>query len=237
VLLTAVFSELNRRMKDLGKAFSFVFKDPAWIQKVLLAMLWMLLALVGIGFFVLAGYYIQLTQRVMRREEFPLPSWSGIGHKLWLGLKLAIVFLVYLLPVILLMIPAIGLSIAVDAAPDSDTLAILTSVYLFGYILLILPYSFALTALTPIISVFLAERERISDAIDIVRVFSFFRRNWQNTLIVALIALGIQSVAGLGVFFFLIGVLATIHYSYVVTCYLNGLLYLEAASRTQGNPG
>ncbi len=199
-------------------------------------MLWMLLALVGIGFFVLAGYYIQLTQRVMRREEFPLPGWSGIGHKLWLGLKLAVVFLVYLFPVIILIIPVIGMGIAVDASPDNDALGILMSVYLFGYILLVLPYSFALTALTPVISIFLAENERVSDAINVMRVLSFFRHNWQNTLIVALIAFGIQSVAGVGVFLFLIGVLATIHYSYVVTCYLNGLLYLEAASRTQGTP-
>jgi hypothetical protein len=48
---------------------------------------------------------------------------------------------------------------------------------------------------------------------------------------VALLALGIQSLASVGIVFFVIGVAFTIFYSYLVSSYLAGALYLDHTSK------
>ena len=67
----------------------------------------------------------------------------------------------------------------------------------------------------------------MADALDIATVFRLFKRNWQNTVIVALITLGVQSLAAAGVIVFVVGVLVTIFYSRLVTAHLYGTLYLD----------
>jgi hypothetical protein len=216
-------------MKDLGKAFSFMFKDPSWVSKTAIAAVFMLLSVVLVGFFILLGYFLQITQRVMRKQEPALPEWDNIGVKFILGIKLSVVYLVYLIPVMIFMIPLLGLAAASGFADQSDVVGMAFGIYLFGLTLLIVPYSLVLSIATPIIVYRFAERERIGDAIDVVRVVNLFRANWQNSLIVALIALGLQSFGGIGVVVFLIGFFFTMFYAYAVSSYMSGLLYLERA--------
>ena len=109
---------------------------------------------------------------------------------------------------------------------------ILFSVYIFGITLLLIPYGLALSLFSPIIMYRFAERESISDALDVAAVMREFRGNWQNALVVALITMGIQSIAGIGLFLLLVGIFFTIFYSYVVSAYLCGVLYLS--TRTTG---
>ncbi len=214
-------------MKDLGKAFSFPFKDPGWVPKFLIAALFMILSLFLVGIFIIAGYLIQVTQRVMRREEHPLPEWNDIGVKLILGFKYCVVYVLYLLPIFILIIPVFVLAIIGELANSSDAVGVIVSVYIFGFILLTVPYSLALALMLPIISYRFAARDRISDALDIGTILRLFRRQWQNTLVVALIGIGIESFAFVGVFFFVIGVLFTLFYTYLVSAHLHGQLYLE----------
>lgn len=217
-------------MKDLGKAFSFFFKDPSWITKTLIAAGFMILSLIGLGIPVLAGYHVQIAQRVMRREEHPLPPWSDVGVQFIVGLKYCIVYLIYLLPVILLFIPAIGLAIASAVADDPAVLGAISTLYLLATMFVVVLYSLALSVAAPIILYRFAQRERISDALDIAGVFRDFKRNWQNTLVVALLSVGVHSFAFIGIVFFLIGVFFTIFYAYGVSAYLAGLLCLERPS-------
>jgi len=214
-------------MKDLGKAFSFFFKDPSWVLKTLIAAGFMLLSLVGLGIPVLAGYHVQITQRVMRREEHPLPPWTDVGVQFILGLKYCIVYLIYLLPVMLLFIPVVGLVIASEVADDPGVLGTISMMYLLAVMFFVVLYSLALSVAAPIILYRFAERERISDALDIAGVFRDFKWNWQNTLVVALLSVGVHSFAFIGIIVFLIGVFLTIFYAYGVSAYLAGLLYLE----------
>jgi hypothetical protein len=214
-------------MRDLGKAFTFLFKDPSWVSKSLIAALWMILCIVGIGFLVLAGYYIQVTQRVMRREPVVLPGWNDIGAKLFLGLKFFAVFFIYLLPVLILIFPAVALAVAGEMSDNAELYGVLVSVYLFGFALFVIPFAITLTLLSPIICYRFAEREKIGDAIDIVRILPLFKSQWQNSLIVALITAALQSFAGIGILFLLVGVFFTIFYAYLVSAYMNGLLGLE----------
>jgi hypothetical protein len=214
-------------MKDIGKAFSLPFKDPSWASKFIIAGLFMLLCLLGIGIPVIVGYLIQVTQRVIRHEEPALPEWSDIGVKFVLGFKYCVVYLIYLIPVFLLVIPVIGLAVATSATDAPEMVGVLSIIYIFGFTLLVIPYSLLLTAIFPIVAYRFALREKISDAIDLARIFKDFRLNWQNTAVVALIAIGIQSFAFIGILFFLIGVFFTVFYVYLVSAAMHGLLYLD----------
>jgi hypothetical protein len=138
-------------MKDLGKAFSAFFKDPQWFSKTLIAILWMLLSIVGIGTIVLAGYFVQVTQRVMRKEEMVLPSWSDPGSKLVAGFKFCVAYAVYMIPMLILFLPVIIMAILSGAGDEADAIPILLSVYIFGITLLLIPYGVALSLFSPII--------------------------------------------------------------------------------------
>ena len=214
-------------MKDIGKAFSLPFKDPSWVSKFVIAGLFMLLCLLGIGIPVIVGYLIQVTQRVIRREEPALPEWSDIGGKFVLGFKYCVVYFIYLIPVFLLMIPVIGLAVATSTTDAPEMVGVLSIIYIFGFTLLVIPYSLLLAAIFPIVAYRFALREKISDAIDLGRIFKDFRVNWQNTAVVALIAIGIQSFAFIGILFFLIGVFFTVFYVYLVSAAMHGILYLD----------
>ncbi|MGB6647049.1 MAG: DUF4013 domain-containing protein, partial [Bacteroidota bacterium] len=187
----------------------------------------MLLSIFLVGIFILVGYFIQLTQRVMRQEPRPLPEWGDIGGKLILGFKFCVVYFIYLLPIFLLMIPIIIFPLLAEISGDDDMIALVTIVYSFAYTLVVIPYSLALTVLIPIIIYRFAERERIGDALDLATIIREFKHNWQNTVIVALIAMAIQSFAGVGMIVFFVGIFFTVMYAYLVSAYLTGALYLE----------
>jgi hypothetical protein len=215
-------------MDDIGRAFTFPFKDPQWFVKFLIGSLMCMLTVIGIGFFILAGYFIQMTQRAMRNEERVLPEWDGIGKKFVLGVQIVIVYIIYLLPVFLLMIPLFPLAILTDRPEAADFVGVFSLVYFFGFVLLIVPYSIALTIASPIINYRFALNESIGDALDIGAITKDFLKNWQNVIVVALITIGIQSFAWIGVVLFIVGVLFTILYSYMVPAYLSGMLYRDS---------
>ncbi len=220
-------------MHDLGKAFSEPFRDPEWLTKFLIGGVVVLSCLTGLGLFVLAGYYIELTGRVMRKERYPLPVWSDLGVKFVTGFKYAVVVFLYALPVLLLAVPMMVLVLLASVSDPGGAPGVLASIYVFAYVLLAVPYGILLMLLTPVIAYRFAERERMADALDIAAVFRAFARNWESTVVVALIAAGVQMLSGLGVFVLLIGVLFTLFYAYLVTAFLHGLLYLDHQKRQE----
>jgi hypothetical protein len=214
-------------MKDLSKAFSYMFDDPSWVTKVIIAALFMLLSVVGLGIFVLLGYFVELTQRVMRREQYPLPEWKDVGVKFVLGFKYFVVLFVYALPVIFLIIPLVLLAAITAITGSSQEMNAFVAIYTFGLILFLIPYILFYTILMPVITYKFALREKISDGLDIGGIVGDFKRNWQNTLVVGLIAVGLKTFAGIGILAFLIGIFFTLFYAYAVTGYLFGILSLS----------
>lgn len=215
-------------MNDLGRAFSYPFKDPAWVSKFILGALFMLLGIFLVGIFIVVGYFIQITQRVMRRELNPLPEWTDIGVKLVVGFKFCIVYLMYLIPIVILYIPFLTLILLGALSDNSDMLGALAGVYMAVMVFLfVIPYSLLLAAMLPIITYRFARNEKITEALDVAAVFRTFKRNWQNTLVVALIAVGLHSFAAVGIVFFFVGVLFTVFYSYTISAHMFGSLSLE----------
>lgn len=214
-------------MNDLGKAFSFPFRDERWFGKFLIGALFMLLSILLVGVFILAGYFVRVTQAAMRKEAEALPAWDDIGGMLVSGFKFVVVYLIYSIPIFLLYIPLVVMAVAAGVGGQGEEAGLFTGLYGAAVVFLIVPYALALSLLMPVITYRFAERENIGDALDIGGIIAAFRRNWQSALIVALIAVGIQSFAAVGLVLLFIGVFFTIFYAYLVSAYLFGALGAE----------
>ena len=212
-------------MNNIGRAFSFPFEDQNWFMKFFLGGLFLLLCLFGLGIFVIAGYLVQLTQRVMKNDPLPMPEWSDIGVKFVLGFKFCVVYFLYMIPVIVLLVPAFVFALLGEVAELPDAASFILAVYLFGLFLIIIPYSIAFTLLLPVITYRFAENEKMSEALDIAAVIREFKANWQTATVAALLMVGVQMLACFGFVLFIVGVIFTIFYSYLVTAYLAGALY------------
>lgn len=224
-------------VNNIGTAFSFPFKDPDWISKTLIACVFALLSLFLFGMFILMGYFTGITQRVMRGEQHALPPWTNIGTMFVVGFKLAVVHFLYILPIIIVYVPfliIIGVTEAVGGEQMDPALAGFSAIFAALTVLFMLPYSLAYTMIAPIINYRFARNESIGEAMDIGAVLRTFRKQWQSTLIVALIAAGLQSVlAPAGVILMIIGVVVTIVYAYFVSFHLYGQLAIEHAPAEQ----
>ncbi len=135
--------------------------------------------------------------------------------------------MLYLLPILLMTVPLIVMTIASELSPQREVLGLVAGIYAFGFTMLVIPYSLALNLLMPIIVYRFAEHERISDALDISSIVRLFTAHWQDTVVVALIAVGLQSFAAVGLIALFLGVLVTIFYAFAVSAYLAGALYRE----------
>lgn len=214
-------------MNDLGKAFSFPFRDSRWFSKFLLGSLFMVLAIVVVGIFILAGYFVRVTQAAMRSDEHALPEWEDIGGMLVTGFKFIIVYVIYSIPLLLLYIPIVIMAVISELSGHGDPAGLFAGLYAVAISVLVIPYALALSLFMPIIASRFAEHENIGDALDIGGHVRSFRKHWQGTLVVALIAVGIQSFAAVGLILFLVGILFTIFYSYIVSAHMFGVLGRE----------
>ncbi|MDW8325726.1 MAG: DUF4013 domain-containing protein [Anaerolineales bacterium] len=99
---------------EYGQAFSYIRQDPDWLKK------WGLAGLISIvpvlGPIMVAGYGVEVTRRVIREEERPLPPWSDLAGFAIQGLIAVVIGLAYTLPLILLIACAgllpLGLNLA-----------------------------------------------------------------------------------------------------------------------------
>jgi len=216
-------------MKDIGEAFSFPFKDPNWIVKFLIGAIFIALSVVLIGIPAVTGYYIELVQRVRRKEQYPLPDWKDVGVKFLVGIKYIVAIAIYYLPIMIVIFPIVVLfALAMIQNPywgesvESGGLVLIL-------VLVIVLYSLFIAVLTPIIATQFAERESIGDAVRVTRISSLFGRHWQDALLAALIGAGVHVLSCIGVIFFLVGMLVTSFYASLVTYHLYGQIAQDIA--------
>ena len=81
---------------DLGYLFSFFFRDPRVVPKLLFGCLaFLFIPVLGIGLVALAGYALATARGALRGDEHPMPEWDDLGAILLDGLKVAVVVLAY----------------------------------------------------------------------------------------------------------------------------------------------
>ncbi len=215
---------------DIGKAFTYVFDDERWITKVLVGGLFSLLSMILIGIPFVIGYMVQTIKNVIDGQDDPLPEWSDLGEMFTQGLMLALAFVIYAIPMFLLIgcgiIPAAILS---DAGGDAEGLAALIMTCTNCIIGL---YGLLLGIISPAIIVRYAVTGEFAAAFRFNEIFNLITKNIGNYIVVILLSWVASFLGGLGAIVCGVGAFFTGFWAYLVQAHLYGQLYLEAEAET-----
>jgi len=208
---------------DFRKAFAFVFEDADWIKKTLLLGLISLIPIVG-GF-VLMGWALEITQRVMDGRTDSLPD-LDFGEQLKRGFKGTVVLVVYGIPLWLLSIP-LGF-VSAMAQDNADAAIPLTLVMLcLGSLAFI--YGLVMLLIVPAaMGNFMAHEEKIGAGLNLSEIRLLVYRAPMAYLI-AFLGIGLADMIGqFGAIVCFVGLLFTMPYSFAINGHLFGQAYLEA---------
>jgi hypothetical protein len=219
---------------NIGKSFSFVFEDPRWLTKVGIGALVLILSsllspiLIGIlGYFIVAGYALEVLRNVRKGDLFPMPEWRDRwGEWLVLGVKAAVAIFVWSLPAIVVSVPmAFGFALldTNDASALIGLLAACFSCLLFLWIVVVL-------LATPVIYIRLAETEELSSAFRFGDILSFTREHIGNVIVATImyvIASLVVSLIGsiVGLILCLVGLFVTLPAAQFITMMIQSHLY------------
>jgi len=196
---------------DIGQAFGFVFEDEQWVSKILLGAAIVLIPIFGL--FALMGYAIATIRNVMAGQPRPLPTWDNLGRYFMDGLMFWIAYLLYTLPLLILVCPAtIVWFLPMLAGEQEDLMAILAGVsglVSLGVGCLAVLYGILLTFLAPVLQIRYAETGEIGACLRLGEVFRFLFANIGSIIISQVLVWAASMVIGV-VLSVLIGVLSII---------------------------
>jgi hypothetical protein len=187
---------------NIGRAFTFMFEDKDWVQKIILGAVFVLLSLLIIPIPFVLGYFLELARNTADGKPLPLPTWDQLGDKFLLGLLYFLAMLCYVIPLMIVnfllgYIPCIG--------------------WLIGLLL-----SLALYLVLPYIGVQIARTGKIAPAFDFPAIIAFVSQNLVNLIIVILIGVVLSFLAGFGFIALVVGIFFTWFYAGLVNSYLWG---------------
>lgn len=163
---------------DIGKALGFVFEDEAWIKKILLGAVIMLIPI--FGQLAIVGYAIALIRNVMAGDHSPLPEWDNLVGYFVDGLKLLVVNLVYGIPILIFSCPAAlswGLMGPLADSKAVDTVGTIATVLSGCGGCLVALYAIVLWLLTPALQIRFAESGEIGACLKFGEMFRFALAN------------------------------------------------------------
>ena len=212
---------------DFGKAFSFVFEDEDWVKKIVVGGLFSLIPVIGI--FVVLGWGVEITKRVINGDAEVLPDWSDFGGYLSRGFLAFVIAFVFFLPVILIQACS-SLPYLIEAA-DETLITIFTIVTVcFGCLTAI--YSIAAYMVLPAAIARYAASGEVGAAFKLGEVFKMVKNNLGTYAMVLLGGILASMVASLGSIACVIGVLFTTVYSFAINGHLWGQAYNVSGSGT-----
>jgi hypothetical protein len=218
---------------DIGKSFSFVFKDDEWIVKLLIAagilaagilLSWLIIPAFLAGF-LLTGYGVEVTRRVMRGDAQTLPAWDDWGKLFTDGLMVWIIGLVYALPLI-----AFGLCLGTPIGFMSEDTAVAS---LLGSWLgcLNLLWGIVMSFLLPPAIALYVKEDDLGAAFRFGEILALVRDNFTIYLVTVLMSWVAYVVGWLGVIACGVGWLLTAPYAVFVTGHLYGQAFAEVSGQ------
>ena len=207
---------------DFGKAFSYQFQDPKWVEKILITALISLIPVFG-GLY-LVGWALADIRRVMNGEAYPMPETDFGGHFMR-GLKWAIVQFVYAIPAILVFV-IVAILGGFSANQQGSGNILFLAVCCINIVVLL--YLLILAFFTPIIQiVFLEEGESIGAGFHFSRIIAVLQAapGAYGLAFLGTIIGGI--IAPIGGILFGVGALVTTVYAESMMSHLIGQAYLE----------
>jgi hypothetical protein len=206
---------------DFGRSLAFVTEDPAWIKKILIGGGFTLLSglLVGIPF--VLGYFARTLRNVVEGAARPLPEWDDLGGIFGEGLRLAAVYLVYVVggvivasvPGCLLMAPAMLASGSRHGEAAGAALAGLGMMAFYGLTMLL---SLAMLVYLPAALTRVALRGTVADGFDWRAATGFIRANLGNYLLSLVIFLVASVLSQLGILLCCVGIFPAAFWAYLV---------------------
>lgn len=211
-------------MIDFGKAFTFIFDDERWFDKLIVPVLVSLIPVVGGLAF--TGYILRTIKNVIQNEVNPLPDFE-FGEDLSRGFRLFLIGLVYSLPIMLVvglaLIPMLRLN-------SNESLSALAVIFLVLAFLLMIAYSLFLMLIQPIMTANFAVKDTFASGFELGLFFKRLGNNFVAWLIVyaGIFLAGI--ISPLGSILFFVGVLLTTAYSQLMVAHLTGQAYAASES-------
>jgi hypothetical protein len=217
---------------EFGKAFTFPFEDQDWLKKIGIAALILLIPLVG-GF-VVAGYAAEITKRVIRRHPEVLPAWDDFGGYLVKGLQVAVIGVVYALPIILIQACSqTALFMGTENFDDTVMTIVTIATVCFGCLTFLLALALGMV-LPAAIGNFL-HKERLGAAFRFGEVFGLVRAA-PGAFALALLGVILAGIIGsLGTIACAIGVLFTGAYATAINGHLQGQAFLAGLEAKGGD--
>jgi hypothetical protein len=205
---------------DFGRALSFFFQDPNWVQKILIGSLFTLLSMFLIGGVFVAGYAVRLVRRTARGEPYPLPEWEDYGGMFAEGLSAIGAYLLHLLPAVVGAV-AVLVPLAFLDTRDSDPSPAVLFV-LIPLILLATLVFFAVLLYFPAAFTRLAVEERFGAALEFDSNWSFLKRNLSNYLLALAAFFVANFLSQFGILLFCVGILPATFWSQCVGAFALG---------------
>jgi hypothetical protein len=220
---------------DVGRSIKYVTADPRWVNKVLIgaviafASLLTAIVLVGfVGFFILAGYYQEVTRRAYDNHPEPLPDWDNFGKFLSEGFIVFVGSFLWYLPLLVLEAPLIAWDLVSNDAGAGLALT--------GVRCLLFPVQVALGLFVlPIVMARYAIDTRFAAMFQFGEIFAEIKRAVVPLLLLAGVSILATFVAFFGIIACCVGIFATIHVATLITSHLRGQVYREARGAGPAN--
>ncbi|MBC7236255.1 MAG: DUF4013 domain-containing protein [Chloroflexi bacterium] len=223
---------------DIGRAFTFMFDDEKWVEKLAIGGLLVLLSVIPlVNIFtalVIAGYTLRLLKNVAEGNPTPLPAWDDWGGDWTKGLMVVLAGLIYSIPIILIT----GFTSIVSALSSngSGDLEGFLGVCVAGLSCLSGLWGLAEGIVLPAAIIKYAEEGEFGSFFKFGEIFRFIGDNLGNYIIALLLIIVARFVATLGVILCVIGVFFTWFWAALVSGHLLGQVKAQAKPSAMAGP-
>jgi hypothetical protein len=204
---------------NFGLAFSYVFKDKKWFEKILLPAVCSLIPIIGP--FIPAGWGLKAAKNVIEgHQEDALPQ-LDFGADLVRGFLAAVITFIYNLPVAIVMGIGGYLAGMGGAAEEAVPLILGICILIVGTLLTLFISFLSVIAIANFIG-----KGEFSAAFRFKDIFGMLKKSFVSWLLVLLGQILVMSIiAPLGLIAFIIGVILTSTYATAVYSHLLGQAY------------
>ncbi len=212
-------------MVNFGKAFTYIFDDEQWFDKLIVPILFSLIPVIGQLAF--TGYTLRTIKNVVQNEIRPLPRFN-FGEDLGRGFRFFLIGLVYAIPIFIItgimLIPTIALN-------NNDSIGGFGIFVMLICGLLFFIYALFLAIFEPIAMANFAVKDTFASGFEWGNFFKRLGNNFSAWLLVFAGMLIAGFISPLGSIILFIGVILTTTYSQLMVAHLTGQAY--AASETK----